>query len=222
MTERAWYSNKTKLSKVLPVSPLSHVLWLGGSACAGKTAAARTLAASHGLTLYSCDERFAEHRRRASPERHPHFHRLMEQAPEALWAPPVATQVRDLLRFYKDEFTMIVEDLREISGPVIVEGVGLLPALVAGMLAETRRACWLIATPEFRRLHYRERDLAELLSRCPDPQRAYEDWMARDDEIARQLAAEAAARSLPCRIVDGCTTEAETVSALARQFRLQE
>jgi 2-phosphoglycerate kinase len=204
------------------VSSLSHVLWLGGSACAGKTSAAKALAKAHGLTLYSCDEHFEKHRRRASPERHPHFHRLMGLAPEELWAPPVATQVRDLLLFYKDEFAMVVEDLREISGPVIAEGVGLLPELVAEILAEPHRACWLIATPELRRRHYPQRDLADLLSRCPDPQRAYETWMARDDEIASHLESQAAALALPYLKVDGDRTEAETVSALARKFRLQE
>lgn len=198
------------------------MLWLGGSACTGKTTAARSLAALYGLTLYSCDERFEEHRHRASPERHPHFHRLMDRPPEELWAPPVAEQVRDLLLFYKDELAMVVEDLRSLSGPVIAEGVGLLPDLVAELLAEPHRACWLIATAEFRRRHYPSRNLASLLARCPDPQLAYETWMARDDEIARRLAAEAAARALPCLVVDGGSTEAATVAALAQQFRLAD
>lgn len=202
------------------MSLLPHVLWLGGSACAGKTTAAKTLAAAHGLTLYSCDERFEEHRRRASPERHPHFHRLMNRSPEELWAPPVATQVRDLLLFYEDEFAMIAEDLASLSGPVIAEGVGLLPALVAEHLAGPHQACWLIATPEFRRRHYPRRGLADLLGGYPDPQLAYESWMARDDEIARQLAAGASALALSHRIVDGNITEEEIASALARQFHL--
>lgn len=196
------------------------MLWLGGSACAGKTTAAKALAAAHDLTLYSCDEQFEEHRRRASRERHPHFHRLMDLPPQALWVPPVATQVHDLVRFYEDEFTMIAEDLAGLPGPVLAEGVGLLPALVAEILAEPHRACWLIATPEFRRRHDPQRNLAGLLDGYPDPQRAYENWLARDDEIARQLAAEASARALPYRIVDGDTTEGEIISALARQFLL--
>ena len=128
----------------------AHVRWLGGSACAGKSsAAARALAAAHGLTHYSCDEQFEAHRRRASRERHPHFCRLMDLPPEELWAPPVDDRVRDLLAFYGDEFAMVLEDLRELSrGPVIAEGVGLLPARVAAVLADPSHACWLIATPD--------------------------------------------------------------------------
>lgn len=202
------------------MSSLPHVLWLGGSACAGKTTVARALAAAYGLTLYSCDEQFEEHRRRASPERHPHFHRLMDRLPEELWAPPVATQVRDLLLFYEDEFSMVAEDLEALTGPVIAEGVGLLPALVAEVLAEPHQACWLIATPEFRRRLYTQRNPADWLGDYSDPRLAYEQWMARDDEIAREIAAEASARALPYRIVDGGIRETEILSALARQFRL--
>ena len=181
---------------------------------------AAALAKAHGFTLYSCDEHFEEHRRRASPERHPHFHRLMDRPPEELWAPPVEEQVRDLLLFYKDEFGMVAEDLREIQGPVIAEGVGLLPALVAEVLSEPHQACWLIATPEFRRRHYPQRDVAGLLVRCPDPKRAYETWMARDDEIAAYLESKAAALALPVQVIDGSRTEVETVEILARELRL--
>jgi hypothetical protein len=46
--------------------------------------------------------------------------------------------------------------------------------------------------------------------------------MARDDEIAIHLESQAAALALPYLKVDGGRTEAETVSALARKFRLQE
>jgi len=201
---------------------LAHVLWLGGSACAGKSSAARALAAAHGLTLYSCDDRFAEHRRRAVPELHPHFCRLMDLPVERLWRPPAAVRARELLRFYEDELTMVMEDLRLLTGPVLAEGVGLLPAAVADVLSSRRQACWLIATPAFRRRHYPRRGawLAEMLGRCPDPERAFAAWMARDDEVARHLAAQAATRSLPCRVIDGAGSEEETAAALARHFRL--
>jgi hypothetical protein len=199
------------------------VVWLGGSACAGKSTSARALAATYGLTLYSCDEHFEAHRKRASPQRHPHFHRLMDLPQEALWTQPVATQIRDLLSFYEDELTLVFEDLLEIPGPVIAEGVGLLPARVAAVLSDSQRACWLIATPAFRRLRYPQRAewLPDLLRRCPDPEQAFADWMARDDGIANHLEAEATARSLAVREVDGRISEQETVTALARQLGLR-
>src|SRR5204863_1489445 len=105
--------------------------------------------------------------------------------------------------------------------PVIAEGVGLLPALVAEVLAEPHQACWLIATPEFRQRHYPQRGLTDLLGGYSDPQRTYEVWMTRDDEIATHLESQAAGLTLPVQIVDGSRTETETMGMLARQFRLE-
>src|SRR5262245_29340911 len=110
---------------------LPHVYWLGGSACAGKTSVARLLAAAHGLALYSCDERFEEHRRRADPARHARFRRVADLAPEALFSGPAEVQAAELLGFYEDEMEMVFEDLAAIPGPVLAEGVGLLPAQIA-------------------------------------------------------------------------------------------
>lgn len=205
----------------MPGDDLAHVRWLGGSACACKSSAARALAAAYGLAHYSCDEQFEAHRRRASRERHPHFCRLMDLPAEELWAPPMEDRVCELLAFYGDEFSLVLEDLRDITGPVIAEGVGLLPARVAAVLADPRRACWLIATPAFRRRHYPQRAaMAELLGRSPDPQAAFENWIARDDEVARRLEAEAAALALPVFQVNGALSEAETVAKLARHLGL--
>jgi hypothetical protein len=205
----------------MPGDDFAHVRWLGGSACAGKSTAARALAAAYGLTHYSCDEQFEAHRRRASRERHPDFCRLMDLPVEELWAPPIEDRVRELLAFYADEFAMVLEDLREMTGPVFAEGVGLLPARVAAVAAAPRHACWLIATPGFRRRHYQRRAaMAELLGRSPDPQSAFENWMARDEEIARRLEAEAAAHALPVFLVNGALSEPETADTLARHLGL--
>lgn len=184
---------------------LGHVRWLGGSAAAGKTSVARRLAAAHGLTLYSTDDRFADHRRRADPVRHSTFLRVGGLPPEELWARPAAEQAAELVLFYKEESEMVVEDLEALPGPVLAEGVGLLPELVAPRLASQARAVWLIATPELRRAVYPQRGpfVQELLSRCPDPQEAFARWMERDDRIAGLLADQARHLGLAVVPVDG-------------------
>jgi hypothetical protein len=187
------------------VYDLSQVLWIGGSASSGKTTLARRLAARRGLALYSCDDHFEAHRRRADPRRHPRFHRLMDLPPERLFAPPATARAEELLGFYRDEFEMVLEDLRALTGPVLAEGVGLLPELVAAVCPDPSRSLWRIATPQFRRRAYRQRgDLVrETLGGLYDPEVAFEVWMERDGLIARHLEEEARRLGLRVEIVDG-------------------
>jgi hypothetical protein len=195
---------------VRALDDFSHVFWIGGSACAGKTTLARRLAARHGLALYSCDDRFEDHRRRADPRRHPRFHALMGLPPERLFAPPAEARAEELLGFYRDEWEMVLEDLRALSGsvPAVVEGVGLLPDLVAAVCPDPRRSLWRIATPAFRRrvCAGREDVVRETLAGLPDPGAAFEVWMERDDLIARHLEWEARRLGLRVRTPSSRTT----------------
>jgi len=194
-----------------------HVFWLGGSACAGKTTIARHLAAAHGLTRYSCDDHFEEHRQRADPARHPSFHRLMDIPMEELWSQPAEVQAEELLAFYSDEWEMILEDLGVIEQPVLVEGVGLLPERIAALGPKPLRALWLIATADFRRQIYPKRgDLVQgLLSHCAEPEAAFVRWMERDDRIAKYLEDEARCHGLNVLTVDGGRSIEETARAVA-------
>jgi hypothetical protein len=198
--------------------PLSHVYWLGGSACAGKTSVARLLAAAHGLTLYSCDDRFEEHRRRADPERHARFCRVAGMAPEALFSGTAEAQAAQLLAFYEDEIEMIFEDLAAIPEPVLAEGAGLLPERIA----DPQRAVWLISSAAVRRSFYASRAamVQELLARCPDPDQAFATWMERDTLVAAAIERAARERGLQVLTVDGSRSIEETAAEVARRLGL--
>jgi shikimate kinase len=200
---------------------LPHVLWLGGSTCAGKTTVARLLAAEHGLRLYACDDAFEEHRRRARPERHPGFCRIMDLSGPELCALPVDQQVDGLTGFYQDQMEMIVEDLLQIpdGGPVLAEGSGLLPELVAPLLTDHGKALWMIATPEFRRRRYRERAQRGSWVR-EAPEDVFRRWMERDDVLAARRSERASALGLAVLSVDGSLSIAETAGAVAHDLGL--
>lgn len=206
------------------IQRMTQVFWLGGSTCAGKTSVARRLAATHGLRLYSCDDTFEDHRRRARPDRHPGFCRIMDLTGLELWSRPADRQVEDLLAFYKDGFELILEDLRALApGPaVLVEGTGLLPDALHPLLAEPHRALYLISTPTFRRRRYPERGawVREELAGTGDPEETFARWMARDDALARLRAAQANALGLTVLEVDGTRTVEETAAQVARCFGL--
>jgi len=201
---------------------MGRVFFLGGSACAGKTSVARLLAARHGLSLYSVDDRFTEHRKRADRERHPGFARLMDREPRELWANSPEAQADELIAFYRDEMEMNLEDLAGFPGPVLAEGVGLLPELVAPLLGEEMTAAFLVSTADFRRSVYCRRGplVAELLAQCPDPEAAFVRWMARDDLVAARISDEARREGLTVVSVDGTGSLEQVAAAVEEAWRL--
>lgn len=203
---------------------LAHVYWIGGSACAGKTAVAQRLAAETGLFAYHCDERFGDHVRRADPERHQRFLRLARHSPEELWMRPVEELVAELRGFYREELGLVVEDL--LAWPenerVLVEGAGLLPWQLADLIFDPYQAIWLVSTPDFRRRHYPSRgpEVLGLLAECSDPEEAYRRWMERDDAFAALIVEEARQVGGRVLVVDGHRTLEENVAEIARHFGL--
>lgn len=206
-----------------PRADLDHVLWLGGSTCAGKTSIAQRLATAHGLRVYHCDDAFEEHRRRADPKRHPGFCRIMDLTGPELWSRTAEEQAADLLAFYADELEMILEDIRSLPAePLLVEGTGLLPDRLAGLGARPGRALFLISTGAFRRRLYPQRGswVREMLDATGDPEGTFDRWMARDDTLAHLRAERAAALGMPVIEVDGRRTLEETAAAAAWTFAL--
>lgn len=59
--------------------PLSHIYWIGGSPCAGKTTIARKLAAEYGFTYYKCDDCYDDHMSRSTPDQHPNTYKIKDQ-----------------------------------------------------------------------------------------------------------------------------------------------
>src|SRR5262249_8183145 len=146
---------------------LARVLWIGGAQWSGKTSVARLLAVRHPLIHYAYDYHDARShadRSRAEPQRFPERHALLtalERDPDAVWGRPTPAQVSEsALRSFAERFEMVLEDLRALPPgvPVLAEGWGLRPELVAPLLDAPDRALFLVPTEEFR-----QRQLTTLL-----------------------------------------------------------
>jgi hypothetical protein len=142
---------------------------------------------------------------------------------EQLWTQPAEEQAADLLGFYEDEFAMVLEDLAAIRGPVLAEGVGLLPHLLTSLPVELSHAAWLLSSEDFRRRTYPQRGsfVEEMLSRYDDPQRAFNEWMRRDSLIAGAI--EDGARRMGGTIlyIEGSRSVEQTAEALIDRFSLK-
>lgn len=67
----------------------SHVYWIGGSPCSGKSTIAEKLARDFSCTYYQCDLFNEKHVTICHPSKHPTMFRLKDMSWNALWSRPV-------------------------------------------------------------------------------------------------------------------------------------
>jgi hypothetical protein len=193
---------------------------------------ARVLAMRHGLVHYAYDYHDARShltRAVAEPHRYPHraetARRLADPDFYESWVTSSARELAERARLeHVERFEMVVDDLAALpgGGPVVAEGWGLRPELVAPLLDAPEQAVFLVPSDEFveRQLATLERAGAFFAS-VSDPDRAQRNRVARDRVLAQDVVA--AARRCGLRVVTVTTsldlaTLTELVEAQFRPF----
>ena len=211
-------------NRSLPIEPslLSHVYWIGGSPCAGKSSVAQTLAHLYGLSVYACDAKTPDHLQHAQYDLQPTMHRIARMGWEQIWMRPVEELLHDALRFNHEEWDLFLEGyLAHPSQYPVVEGAVLLPELVAPLLSDPHRGIWMVPTEAFQRHHYAQRPwIQSILQDCSNPKAAFENWMQRDARFAQVVMGQAQERGLKVMVVDGSMALADTVRVVAAWFAL--
>jgi hypothetical protein len=206
-----------------PFGTLRGALWLGGGQWAGKSTVARILALRHGLTAYHYDyhdarghedRRIARRVRLGEPPHGPD--------PDGAWVNTTPEQMAaDTLAGFPVRFEWALDDLRALfSGrPVIAEGWGLRPELVAPIVDSPARMVVMVATPEFRLRQARELRRAAAISHpVSDPDRAQRNRLARDQLVADDAVRTAHGLGVPVIEVDGRRNADAVADLVANHF----
>jgi hypothetical protein len=204
-------------------SRLAHVYWLGGGTGGGKSTIARRLADQFGLRLYDTDRAMGDHSTRSEPRDTPYLREFLAMDMDERWASRSPEVMLDTFHWFRGEgFDLIVDDLlRMPPEPVVVEGFRLLPALVEPLLADRRRAAWLLPTPEFRRAAFEQRgSLWSIAGRTSTPERALGNLLERDRMFTERVAGETQCLGLTGLLVDVGRTEDELAGQIAELFGL--
>jgi len=199
---------------------MSNVLWLGGGCGAGKTTLATRLAHRFDLRLYRVDLHAYPQLERMNPVQHPENHRLGRLDYVARHVTPSAEELaRDFLACSTERFQLVVDDLIRLTKDVtaIVEGPGLLPELIAPLVATRGHALFLIPDGDFTDANLRARPQARPISGSIVEQ-GHRKRTARDRILTRRIADTATAHDLTTFAVDGSLTLDQTGEVLADHF----
>jgi hypothetical protein len=204
---------------------LSHVYWIGGSPCSGKSSIAEQLVERYDMLSYPCDAHFDAHRARATAESQPNLSSLNGMSWDDIWMRPAHELLEHEIAIYREEFEMILNDLRALPDdrPIIAEGAALLPELVLAHLGRPQQAVWVVPTPEFQWQYYSQRPwIQDILKQCSFPEQAFKNWMGRDTAFGQHVVRQARQVGLSTIIVDGTHSIEAHVEHTAQYFGLAE
>ncbi|MFE0026988.1 hypothetical protein [Amycolatopsis sp. NPDC059021] len=191
-----------------PFGTLSKALWIGGAQWAGKSTVARLLAARYGLTAYHYDYHDARgHLDRRVAHRVRRRETAADPDPEAVWVNTTPERMtHETLAGFPQRFEWALDDLRALDSerPIIAEGWGLRPELVAPLLDSPARMVVLVPTELFRQHQIRQLPrAAALATRVSDPVRAQRNRIARDRLVAADVIRSAHKHDIRVIEVDG-------------------
>ena len=199
---------------------LAHVLWICGAPDAGKTSVATRLSEEYDLQLYSCDEHAEKHwLNHVSQDPNSFGYQWMQLSVEERWLQPLKTQLSNLLRITKDDFFLVIDDLRQMpKAPLILVEGNIPPKLVAPMLMTKQQAIWMVPNNEFYQASFyrRGKHLGHTDKENPEQTRA--NHMARDRLFTEYIKKEALTREFELLEIDGSRSLSEVAKRIEHHF----
>jgi hypothetical protein len=201
---------------------LTHVLWIGGGADAGKTTVAKAIVERHGLQSYNFDQhQRSQIERMAATGYYEGRKNPYEVTPDEIWVnyPPEEMAIRTI-RTWSRRAEVAIEDLLAMPQQplIIAEGPGFYPEVVQPLLSSYHQAIWFVPEPAFKQKIATLRGKPNAQHQTRDPQRARENALGRDLLMAQHVREEAIARGLRLVEVDGTRSIEETITLVEEHF----
>ena len=202
-----------------PGGAYTHVFWIGGSPCAGKTSIADALATKYQGNVYHFDRMEVQHIARSNKATNPELMAFLAMDMDERWLTrSPGAMARNAIASWQARFPLVLEDIRAFptNAPLFAEGPGLFPDCVAPLLINPRQAVWLVTTESLCAAVRRQRGGSALGT--SDPDRALSNIVRRDLRMAHYVKRQAAARQLLCHEVDGSRSLAAMLALVEEQF----
>ncbi len=169
---------------------LSHVRWLGGSTCSGKSSIAYMLAQAYNLQVYHYDKQEVDHIARSNDtERFSAINKFMAMTMDERWVLRTPMEMADnAIMAWAQRFPHVIDDLLAMptNKTILAEGPGLFPQLVKPYLSNPFHALWLIASNKVIR-DVRTQRPTGIRTETSNPHRAIDNLIERDLIIASYI-----------------------------------
>lgn len=207
---------------------LSHVLWIGGSPCSGKSTISHTIARISVFVDYHVDAWAANHLARLVAAGDAQATAFSHMTTSQRWIErSVETLTEEALSSWTRTFSLVIEGLLTLPKETFIVAEGnFLPACVAPYLSSPHQAIWLVPTDAFCEQGRREK-WAELTRRQKrhgvydegsDPEQRRRNIIARDCQLARLVKQQALDLSLAVHEVDGSRSREEMTELVEQHF----
>lgn len=199
---------------------LAHMLWIGGATDAGKTTVAQNLADQYGLPLYRYDVATKPHFETLAQTK-ALYRTFLSGSNEDNWVKPTPEALLVWLRqVFIDQWPFVLEDLLALPSdkPVLAEGFGFLPALLAPLLTSPYQAIWLVPTEPFKWWSMKQRDKYTRRLTWAEPERAIHNLFTRDRLLAEVIREQGRERDLVVFEVDGSIPAGDVTHLIAQHF----
>lgn len=203
--------------------PWSHIRWIGGSPCSGKSTIAKHLADQFNLNVYHCDDHWNAHSQNPDLSQDSLLRQIAHMSFEDIFMRPVEVQVETEIAAYQEEFPYILDDLKAYPTDqlLLVEGAALQPDLVAPLLSCADHAIWIVPTEDFQRRTYVKREwMHTIAQQTSDPEQVKDNWMSRDARYAQWVMARVAVHELTQIVVDGTHSIDHHLEMVRQHFSL--
>lgn len=203
---------------------LSHVLWIGGGPCVGKTTLARLLAGKYDLKIYNLDWHLVrEHRSRMGAIPGAISDGWDDLSMDDRWLLPTPQVMAEReIASWTARFQLVVEDLLALPGgrAIVAEGPSAFPWSVAKMIASSHQAIFLLPTREFTAavLSRRNRDGAGA-AHTSEPEQARQNIHERNELMAARIRASCDELGLRYERIDGSRDIDDALGLFEEHFR---
>jgi len=207
---------------------LSHVLWIGGSPCSGKSTVSHRIAQTYVFIDYHVDAWAENHFARRVAAGDAEAMTFVQMNMDERWVErPIEALVQEAITSWSRNFHLVLEDLLALPKETIIVAEGnFFPEDVAHYLSSPHQAIWLVPTDSFceqgRRQRWtelaRRQKLHGVYDEGSDPERRRCNIIARDWQLARYVRGQAETLPLPLLEVDGSRSREDMTELVERHF----